>query len=120
MARAYSALHALGWAHSCEAWSGDTLVGGLYGVAIGRVFFGESMFADVSDASKVAFVHFVRYLGSRGFALVDCQLPSRHLHSLGAREMPRARFIDTLAELTNPPGHPARWREVLAPGPGND
>lgn len=116
MAQAYVALHALGWAHSFEAWADGELVGGLYGVAIGRVFFGESMFARVRDASKVAFVHFARFLCERGFELIDCQLPSRHLASLGARAMPRARFLDSLAELADPPGEPALWTAELAPG----
>jgi leucyl/phenylalanyl-tRNA--protein transferase len=99
MAAAYVALHRRGWAHSFEAWSGRDLVGGLYGVAIGRVFFGESMFAKATDASKVAFVHAVGYLQRRGFELIDCQVASPHLRSLGASDMSRAAFIARLAEL---------------------
>ena len=93
MRAAYARLAALGYAHSVEAWEGDALVGGLYGVAIGRMFFGESMFARVSDASKVAFVALVRQLQRWGFRLIDCQMPTAHLASLGAREIPRREFL---------------------------
>lgn len=98
MARAYSRLHGLGHAHSFEAWADDSLVGGLYGIAIGRVFFGESMFARRTDASKVAFVHAVRFLAARGCELVDCQVATDHLRRFGATTMPRSEFIDLLSE----------------------
>ena len=90
---AYTALHELGWAHSVEAWAGDRLVGGLYGVALGKVFFGESMFNLERDASKVAFKRLVDELQARGYALIDCQVESAHLGSLGARLLSRAEFV---------------------------
>jgi len=108
MADAYRQLHALGSAHSVECWLDDRLAGGLYGVAIGRVFFGESMFSKETDASKVAFAWLVRHLGKRGFGLIDCQVYSAHLASLGAEEMARADFVkylDTLCEAGDAPGH---------------
>lgn len=108
MANAYSSLHAQGYAHSVECRLDGELVGGLYGVAIGRVFFGESMFSRVTDASKVAFAWLVRQLEARDFGLVDCQIHTRHLASLGASEIPRAEFIrhlDALCESGPPPGH---------------
>jgi leucyl/phenylalanyl-tRNA--protein transferase len=110
VAAAFAELHALGWAHSFETWQDGELVGGLYGIAIGRVFFGESMFARVSDASKVAFVRLVEHLRSRGFALVDCQVASAHLETLGASNLPRAEFLTALARLCEPAGTPQRWR----------
>ncbi len=109
MASAYTELHRLGWAHSFEAWQGEALVGGLYGVAIGRVFFGESMFARASDASKAAFAHAVRYLQTRTFELIDCQVGSAHLASLGAENMPRPQFLERLAVLCEPAGEPNSW-----------
>ena len=122
MRAAYVTLHRLGWAHSFEAWSGDTLVGGLYGVAIGRVFFGESMFARETDASKVAFWHAVRFLEAEGCELIDCQLPTAHLEQFGATGISRREFLARLRELVEPAGAPgswtstfaARYREVLA------
>jgi leucyl/phenylalanyl-tRNA--protein transferase len=95
MLGAYKALHAQGAASSFEVWREGDLVGGLYGVHIGAVFFGESMFSRARDASKVALVHLVR----AGFELIDCQLPSTHLASVGALLVPRARFVRLLAEL---------------------
>ena len=110
MARAYGRLHRLGWAHSFETWRRGELVGGLYGVAIGRVFFGESMFARVTDASKVALVRMVRFLEERGFALIDCQVASEHIASLGARSIPRREFLALLARYCTPAGTPEVWR----------
>jgi leucyl/phenylalanyl-tRNA--protein transferase len=110
MARAYSRLHALGWAHSFETWRARELVGGLYGVAIGRVFFGESMFSRVTDASKVALVRLAEVLRARGFALIDCQVASAHMTSLGAEPLQRGQFLRRLDELCEPPGTPALWR----------
>ena len=83
MRAAYCVLHELGWAHSIEAWRDSELVGGLYGVAIGRVFFGESMFSRISDASKIALVEAVEFLVARGFALIDCQVWSSHSREPG-------------------------------------
>ena len=109
MREAYIALHRLGWAHSFEAWSGGLLAGGLYGVAIGRVFFGESMFARETDASKVAFAQAARYLEAEGFELIDCQLPTAHLEQFGAAGMPRREFLARLRDLTEPAGTPGSW-----------
>ncbi len=99
MAEAYRRLHEQGAAHSVECWEGDELVGGLYGVAIGRAFFGESMFSRRSDASKVAFVHLVRMLRRWKYDLIDCQVATRHLASLGAVPVPREQFIRMLRRL---------------------
>jgi leucyl/phenylalanyl-tRNA--protein transferase len=107
---AYCALHDLGWAHSFEAWLGDELVGGLYGVGIGSVFFGESMFSRQTDASKIVFVKSVEFLGRRGCKLVDCQVWSHHLKTLGAHTIPRQEFLLLLQRLCDPAGHPGPWR----------
>jgi leucyl/phenylalanyl-tRNA--protein transferase len=114
MRSAYLRLHELGWAHSFEAWSGEALVGGLYGVGIGRVFFGESMFARATDASKVAFWHAARYLEAEGYALIDCQLPTAHLGQFGAAGMPRREFLARLRALVEPPGAPGSWTRRFA------
>lgn len=106
---AYGALADLGYAHSAEAWAGDRLVGGLYGVALGRMFFGESMFARQSDASKVAFAHLVAQLRRWGFELIDCQMATAHLASLGAREIRRAQFTRYVTRLVRQPGVPGPW-----------
>ncbi len=97
MRAAYVRLHDLGWAHSFEVWDGDELVGGLYGVQIGGVFTGESMFHRVADASKVALVDLVRRFTAAGGALVDVQLTTAHLAGLGARDLPRTEFLRLLA-----------------------
>lgn len=107
MQAAYCRLHREGWAHSVEVWAGDELAGGLYGVAIGRVFFGESMFHRRRDASKVALVALVEHLRRWHFALIDCQVASDHLATLGAREIPRAHFIELLDRHCPQPGWPA-------------
>jgi len=96
MKRVYSQLHASGYAHSVEAWSDDKLVGGLYGVSLGQIFFGESMFSRVTDASKVALTHLVHETKLRNFRLIDCQVHSYHLQSLGAKPIPREMFINIL------------------------
>lgn len=96
MIAAYSALHRLGLAHSIETWLDGELVGGLYGVALGRIFYGESMFARVSDASKIAFVHLVRQLQRWQFELIDCQMNTAHLARFGAVEITRAGFVRLL------------------------
>ncbi len=93
---AYMSLHRAGWAHSVELWMQAQLCGGIYGVAIGGCFFAESMFSRVTDASKLTLSELCRRLEAWGFALVDCQLPSPHLHSLGVRDMPRALFLREL------------------------
>ncbi|MGC9021922.1 MAG: leucyl/phenylalanyl-tRNA--protein transferase, partial [Dissulfurimicrobium sp.] len=103
MVAAYTRLHNMGIAHSSEAWASGRLVGGLYGVAIGRVFFGESMFSTERDASKVALVTLVRQLDAWSFELIDCQMTTRHLLSLGAEEIPRKTFLSILARLVDAP-----------------
>jgi leucyl/phenylalanyl-tRNA--protein transferase len=103
------ALHEQGLAHSVEAWLGDDLVGGLYGVAIGRLFSGESMFAAEPDASKVAFVHLVRQLEIWGFPRVDCQSHTQHLARFGAIEIARERYLRELPALVGAPGRPGPW-----------
>lgn len=100
--QAYLHLHQLGIAHSFEAWQDNELVGGLYGIGIGQVFFGESMFHHKTDASKVVFVNLIKQLSQWGYQLIDCQVSSEHLFSLGAEEIPRqdfARLLDKLCEL---------------------
>lgn len=94
----YCRLHAMGYAHSVETWIDGELAGGLYGVAIGRMFYGESMFHRATDASKIAFVHMVRRLQRNGYGMIDCQMHTPHLASLGAREIPRNEFARRLAE----------------------
>jgi leucyl/phenylalanyl-tRNA--protein transferase len=98
---AYCELHRLGHAHSVEVWANDELVGGLYGVAIGKMFYGESMFSRRTDGSKIAFAHMARQLERWGFGMIDCQMHTPHLASLGAREIPRAEFIARLQDLIN-------------------
>ena len=100
MRAAYAELHRLGHAHSVEVWRDDTLVGGLYGVALGRAFFGESMFSRVQDASKIALVALASRLLRHDFAFIDCQVYTAHLESLGARLMPRARFQTAVEAAT--------------------
>ena len=109
MVAAYTTLARMGYAHSAEAWCGGRLVGGLYGVAVGRMFFGESMFARETDASKVAFVHLVRQLARWGVPMIDCQMSTAHLASLGAREIARADFVAELNRLTPAASLPGRW-----------
>jgi leucyl/phenylalanyl-tRNA--protein transferase len=109
MRAAYQRLHKLGFAHSVETWLDDRLVGGLYGVALGGVFFGESMFSTERDASKVALHRLCSELASRDFALIDCQMATSHLMSLGARLMPRSQFISLLGEHIHPAIPDNRW-----------
>jgi leucyl/phenylalanyl-tRNA---protein transferase len=113
--QAYLTLHALGHAHSVETWIGGDLAGGLYGVAIGRMFYGESMFARVTDASKIAFVHLIRHLERCGFGMIDCQMKTAHLASFGAREIPRSKFTSVMEELINYRNLPGPWRLVDDP-----
>lgn len=109
MREAYGRLQRLGHAHSVETWIDAELAGGLYGVALGRVFFGESMFSRATDASKIALAALVAHLRSSGFGLIDCQMRTRHLASLGAREIPRRQFARLLEELIHYPRTPEEW-----------
>ncbi|TBW38362.1 leucyl/phenylalanyl-tRNA--protein transferase [Azotobacter chroococcum] len=103
MQAAYRELHRRGIAHSVEVWQNDNLVGGLYGLAIGQLFFGESMFSHVDNASKVGFATLVRRLEQWGFVLIDCQMPTQHLQSLGARSISRSEFADYLKRYLDQP-----------------
>jgi leucyl/phenylalanyl-tRNA--protein transferase len=118
MEEAYARLHRLGFAHSFEAWDGGELAGGLYGVSLGAAFFGESMFADRPDASKVAFVRAVEWLRARGVTLVDCQVRTEHLVSLGARELRRPEFLARLRTALGAPTLRGRWALDAPAGPG--
>lgn len=120
MRDAYVSLHQAGFAHSVEAWKDGELVGGLYGVSIGRVYFGESMFAAAPDASKVAFVHLVHQLVRWGFTLLDSQVYTRHLARFGAREIPRRTYLKMLEDGLSEPTRRGAWAfdpEVLDPEP---
>jgi len=101
MIAAYCELHRLGYAHSVETWIGNELVGGLYGVALGKMFYGESMFSRRTDASKIALAHLAAQLERWNFGMIDCQMNTPHLASLGAREIPRKDFIARLQDLIN-------------------
>jgi leucyl/phenylalanyl-tRNA--protein transferase len=109
MRSAYVALHRAGHAHCFETWRDNELVGGLYGVAIGRMFYGESMFSRATDASKVALVALVQELKARGFPLIDCQMNTPLLASLGAREIPRRAFLRALSALVNYVEPSGKW-----------
>jgi leucyl/phenylalanyl-tRNA--protein transferase len=109
MRSAYLALHRAGYAHSFETWREGELLGGLYGVAVGRMFYGESMFSRATDASKVALVGLVRELKARQIPLIDCQMHTTLLASLGAREIPRRVFLRALEPLVNYPAPPGHW-----------
>ena len=109
MKKAYLRLHRAGYAHSFETWRERKLVGGLYGVAIGRMFYGESMFTRATDASKVALVALVGELRAREFPLIDCQMHTPLLASLGARDIPRRSFLRELAALVHYPQPPRKW-----------
>jgi leucyl/phenylalanyl-tRNA--protein transferase len=114
MVAAYCELHHLGYAHSVETWMGGQLVGGLYGMSLGRMFYGESMFSRRTDASKIAVAHLAAQLGKWNFGMIDCQMNTPHLASLGAREIPRGEFVSQLQTLIELPGVPAPWRfEIL-------
>ena len=110
MQEAYMALHRLGVAHSVESWRNGELVGGLYGIALGRVFFGESMFSQETDASKIALVALMEKLVRDDFALIDCQQQTRHLASFGARPIPRHEFVQRLQELINSKEPLSNWQ----------
>lgn len=109
--RAYNALHQRGLCHSVETWDADELVGGLYGVCLGRCFFGESMFSRRTDASKVALVGLVKRLTALGIGLIDCQIASEHLFSLGAKTIPRSEFLRRLDEALRHPTCNDSWAE---------
>jgi len=110
MRAAYFRLHGLGYAHSFETWRDGSLVGGLYGMAIGRMFYGESMFSHETDASKVALAALASELRAREFPLIDCQMNTRHLASLGAREIKRAEFLRAVSALVNYSEPPGLWQ----------
>lgn len=113
MQDAYLDLHHLGFAHSAEAWKEGELVGGLYGVSLGKSFFGESMFAKESNASKAAFITLVRDLVEQGFKMIDCQVYTEHLASLGAEEVSRAHFLDQLEKWGSTPTLNGNWGEYF-------
>jgi leucyl/phenylalanyl-tRNA--protein transferase len=113
MEAAYAEMHTLGYAHSVEVWSGADLVGGLYGVSLGNIFFGESMFSHVSNASKAAFIRFVRRLTDLGFDLIDSQVYTNHLERLGAEEIPRSRYLELLRRGLTRPTLKGSWRGLL-------
>jgi leucyl/phenylalanyl-tRNA--protein transferase len=115
MELAYRRLHELGFAHSCEAWQDRELVGGIYGVSIGRMFYGESMFARVSNASKAALVTLARFLRQHGFAVMDAQQRTPHVERMGGREIPRDEFLSIVHQHTERPGIPGTWRDLLRP-----
>jgi leucyl/phenylalanyl-tRNA--protein transferase len=114
--RAYGELHRRGYVHSVEAWRQERLVGGLYGVSLGRVFFGESMFARETDASKVAFVHLVRRLRQHDVPIIDCQQETEHLASLGARPIARSQFATLLSQLIDSVAPPDGWNPSTVTG----
>ncbi len=115
MQHAYIEMHRLGHAHSVEAWRDGKLVGGLYGIAIGQVFFGESMFSRTPDASKVAFAHLVTQLKTWRFSLIDCQVGSNHMTSLGAEDISRTNFIGHLNQACQHSNlAPAQWKKRLS------
>ena len=109
MVKAYSKLHAEGFAHSFESYRDGKLVGGLYGISLGAAFFGESMFHHEPEASKVALAHLVKFAKQQGFRFIDCQVPTDHLGNLGAREVPRTEFLDLLGKGLKTPGIPGPW-----------
>jgi leucyl/phenylalanyl-tRNA---protein transferase len=113
MMEAYCALHELGYAHSVETWIDGRLAGGLYGVAVGKMFYGESMFARETDASKIALAHLAQQLVVQNFGLIDCQMSTSHLASLGAREIPRKEFINIINNLCKELQAPKKWSDVV-------
>lgn len=116
MLEAYCQLHDNGYAHSVEVWSGDELAGGLYGVSLGRCFFGESMFAGVPNASKVGLITLVRQLLKWEFAIVDCQVETAHLGTLGAELIPRPQFLQVMAPALQYDDRRGRWTDAVTPG----
>lgn len=114
MIRVYSALHRMGIAHSAEIWEDGKLVGGLYGVSLGRAFFGESMFSNQKNMSKLAFIRLCKYLEERSFDFVDCQVPTSHLESLGAKNISRTRYLSILEKALLAPTEVGKWTNNLA------
>jgi len=112
---AYGNMHQLGYAHSVECWQNNTLVGGLYGMAIGQVFFGESMFSSEKDASKVALAYLADKLNAWGYQLIDCQVQSEHLRSLGAEDLSREQFCNLLENLVTKPVSNIAWKANWSP-----
>lgn len=113
MVEAYVNLHRLGYAHSVEVWNEDELVGGLYGISLGKIFFGESMFSKVSNASKFGFITLVKKLTEQGYNLIDCQQETNHLASLGARSIPRKQFLAFLADNESYELEPKSWKGIF-------
>ena len=113
MTGAYISLHRSGFAHSVEAWSDGVLAGGLYGISLGSAFFGESMFTKRTNASKAAFAVLVRQLEAWGFTLIDCQVPTQHLRSLGAHEISRSAFMEMLGAALETPTRKGKWELTL-------
>ena len=114
MQEAYCTLHRMGYAHSVETWQNGQLVGGLYGLAIGKAFFGESMFSHVTDASKTALVALAASLTAGGYHFIDCQVVSEHLNSLGAKAVPRYRFSSELKQAVETPVNETPWNWTIA------
>jgi len=116
MQQSYRELHRLGYAHSVETWIAGKLAGGLYGIALGQAFYGESMFADARDASKIALAHLCAHLKQRGFGIIDCQMETAHLASLGARPIPRRDFAARLDQLCPHGDAPGHWPATAIDG----
>ena len=114
MLQAYTQLHKLKFAHSLEVWDeSNSLIGGVYGISIGAIFFGESMFSRTTDASKVALLYLSAYLDTWGYEMIDTQLPSEHLTSLGGSEIPREQYLTALSQLTQKSHHPDAWEKEI-------
>lgn len=113
MVKAYCNLHKEGFAHSVEVWQGDELVGGLYGIGLGKVFFGESMFSTENNASKLGFITLVRMLEDRGFELIDCQQETQHLRSLGGQRIKRSDFLDLLKKNKKEKTMIGNWQNIV-------
>ena len=114
MINGYTRLFELGYAHSVEVWKEEQLVGGLYGIALGKIFFGESMFSTESNASKFGFILLVKKLRELGFNLIDCQQKTKHLESLGGRSIPRTEFLQFLERNANEPNLLGSWSTIFA------
>lgn len=112
MIEAYTKLHQLGYAHSFETWNNNKLVGGLYGVSLGKIFFGESMFANDTNASKFAFIKLCQFLEKNNFTHIDCQIENKHLNSLGCKSMPRSDFIDLISINNNYDTKKGNWSDL--------
>ena len=113
MKAAYTHLYELGWGHSVEVWEDNELVGGLYGLSMGSVFFGESMFSNKTDASKAAFIILAKVLGGLGFTIIDCQLYTPHLESLGAVKIDRKEYIELLNNGLKAKTHRGNWSSLI-------